>query len=531
VDPHRGSRGNDPVRADAHGHPTNDPLGYLALVLHCHMPYVEGFGTWPFGEEWLWEAVARVYLPLLRTLRGRPVTLVVTPVLGDQLEALSGAAGDRFLAFLRQIRAPLHERAAATCAVLGDARSAAEIERAAEDYARAEVEFLRLEGDLVGAFAGLGHSGVELWTSAASHAILPLLGTPGGLDLQVSEGIRAHKRRFGSWNGGFWLPECGYEPGLERGLAAHGVSTFCIDPASLERRAPLDDLEPVAAADDLAAIPLDRDVNHLVWNDRRSYPNAPAYRDYHRATDEAMHLWRNDRQPYDRLAAIRQTRRDAAHFAARVAAKLDRYRVERGRPGLVCVAMDAEVLGHWWYEGQAWLSQVFSELGARGVGLRPLSGAAARSASVARTLVASSWGAGHDLSSWDAPDVAPLRRTARWAERALMKAMERPPGSWTGQRQSALQRAARELLALQASDWPYLITRASAGAYPDERFAGHAGAFVEALQAAIGLMPAPEPAMRNLAPFLDIGSLTGCRALASEPSASRMFRLAEFSAR
>ena len=75
--------------------------GALALVLHSHMPYVEGFGTWPFGEEWLWEAVASVYLPLLDLLDGAPVTLGLTPVLCDQLETLPGPAGERLLAFMR----------------------------------------------------------------------------------------------------------------------------------------------------------------------------------------------------------------------------------------------------------------------------------------------------------------------------------------------------------------------------------------------------------------------------------------------
>jgi hypothetical protein len=80
--------------------------GALALVLHTHMPYVEGFDRWPFGEEWLWEAVATVYLPLLELLDGAPVTLGLTPVLCDQLEAMRGDAGDRYLRFLREIRGP-----------------------------------------------------------------------------------------------------------------------------------------------------------------------------------------------------------------------------------------------------------------------------------------------------------------------------------------------------------------------------------------------------------------------------------------
>src|SRR5215207_708530 len=83
--------------------------GALALVLHTHMPYVEGFDTWPFGEEWLWEAVATVYLPLLEVLDGAPVTVGLTPVLCDQLLALDGEPAERFRTFLRELRPLVHE--------------------------------------------------------------------------------------------------------------------------------------------------------------------------------------------------------------------------------------------------------------------------------------------------------------------------------------------------------------------------------------------------------------------------------------
>ena len=80
----------------------------VSIVLHTHMPYVEGFGTWPFGEEWLWEAIAASYLPLLDVLDRHPgkVTLSVTPVLADQLEA--PGALERCLAFLREVRPASH---------------------------------------------------------------------------------------------------------------------------------------------------------------------------------------------------------------------------------------------------------------------------------------------------------------------------------------------------------------------------------------------------------------------------------------
>src|SRR5439155_16468984 len=81
--------------------------GELALVLHTHMPYVEGFGTWPFGEQWLFEAIATSYLPLLEVLGDDPpLTLSITPVLADQLQ--SAEVAERFAAFLRGVRRTTH---------------------------------------------------------------------------------------------------------------------------------------------------------------------------------------------------------------------------------------------------------------------------------------------------------------------------------------------------------------------------------------------------------------------------------------
>ena len=105
------------------------------------MPYVEGFGTWPFGEEWLWEAIATCYLPLLDVLDAAPgrVTLSITPVLADQLEA--PGALERCLAFLREIRPASHaldlarrrpgERAALEYSAARYAAAADALERAA----------------------------------------------------------------------------------------------------------------------------------------------------------------------------------------------------------------------------------------------------------------------------------------------------------------------------------------------------------------------------------------------------------------
>ena len=152
------------------------------------MPYVEGFGTWPFGEEWLWEAVATCYLPLLDVLDAAPgrVTLSVTPVLGDQLEAPG--------ALERCAAVPARDPArVAPARRRGDARPRRWSRRSGTRRAAYERAAAALErGGLPERLAA--HA---TWTSAATHAVLPLLATAGGVRLQLATGIAAHRARSG----------------------------------------------------------------------------------------------------------------------------------------------------------------------------------------------------------------------------------------------------------------------------------------------------------------------------------------------
>ena len=159
--------------------------GALALVLHTHMPYVEGFGTWPFGEEWLWEAIARRYLPLLDLLDGgAPLTLSLTPVLVRPARGARRRA-ERFLASCATCAARPTRTTRRGCATAGDDELADELERPAVTTRGAAERFEALGGDLLGALAP--HAA---WTSAATHAVLPLLATDAGVRLQVGPGSR-----------------------------------------------------------------------------------------------------------------------------------------------------------------------------------------------------------------------------------------------------------------------------------------------------------------------------------------------------
>ena len=466
--------------------------GALALLLHSHMPYVEGFGTWPFGEEWLWEAVASVYLSLLDVIDGAPVTVGLTPVLCDQLEAMRGEPGERYLRHLGEISAAIHAEDSAGLARGGEPTLAAELRRAGGDYVSAARDFERRGRDLPAAFRSLG--GIELWTSAATHALLPLLATDAGRRLQLATGTASHQRRFGEWSGGFWLPECAYEPGLERDLADHGVRAFCVDQSAVPG---FDHLRPVATEAGPLAVPIDWKTIELVWHESSGYPADGAYRDYHRRTVHDLKPWDNSGRAYDRDAAMARARRHARDFVARAAARL-------ADGGLLCCALDTELLGHWWYEGQDWLAAVLEEAPKTGLDLVTVSEGLERVEPQRAQLTASTWGSGKDLSTWDSPRVRELALAARSAELRTVAAAARAT-----EPRAALERAARELLALQSSDWAFMASRDLAGDYPLKRMEHH-GAELDAALSALGGGdgPAPEPELRALAPDLDVAALT-----------------------
>jgi 1,4-alpha-glucan branching enzyme len=443
--------------------------GALSIVLHTHMPYVEGYGTWPFGEEWLWEAMAGCYVPLLDLLdEGAPLTLSLTPVLCDQLEA--PAITERFERFIGEVRSETHLRDAAGLRAVGQEALATEIDRSWGDYEHALASLRARGGDLLASFAPHAR-----WTSSATHAILPLLATDAGVRLQVQTGVDSHRRRFrGHWAGGFWLPECAYAPWLERALEDAGVSAVCVELTDRLGVGADEHLRPLATGSGVLLVPIDRSTISLVWSDG-GYPAAGAYRDYHHHTVHQHKPWNNNGEAYDRAAALELARTHAADFVSRTIMRLHTAR-ERGVDGpLVVCALDTELLGHWWYEGIDWLRAVVQECGAQGLELLPLDEALAQtepvdmsSPSAGQALLRheqwapSSWGRGGGLATWSGPPVADMAFAARAAELRLLGARERAGAG-----------AVRELLALQSSDWAFLVSEALAPPYGRERFDGH----------------------------------------------------------
>jgi 1,4-alpha-glucan branching enzyme len=471
--------------------------GALAIVLHTHMPYVEGFGTWPFGEEWLWEAIVGSYLPLLDLLdAGAPLTLSLTPVLCDQLEA--PGLEERFAEFIGRVRRHTHEEDAAGLRAGGHLQLARELERSWEEYAGALQALHARAGGLLSAFAPHAQ-----WTSAATHAVLPLLATDDGVRLQVQTGVDSHRARFGpGWRGGFWLPECAHARRLESLLADAGAHATCLELTARFGLGAREHLRPLAGDAGIVLVPIDRMTMDLVWS-ARGYPADAVYRDYHHHTVHHHTPWSNDGGAYDHGRALARAREHAADFVARTAARLHESGAGLPGGGLVVCALDTELLGHWWYEGVAWLRAVVEECERQGLELVRLDDALerlepaatsewrraptpAQDAGFAEEL-ASSWGAHGDLSTWSSPAVAEVAFALRRAELEVIAARPHAPRA-----------ALRELLALQSSDWAFMLTRGLAAPYAGERVALHRAA----LERALADPGSADGETRNLAPQL-----------------------------
>jgi 1,4-alpha-glucan branching enzyme len=464
----------------------NGAAGDLAIVLHSHMPYVEGFGTYPFGEEWLFDAVIRSYLPVLEM--ARDLTLTVTPVLADQLE--DGGAAERLRRFLVDWRIGAAE--ADLDDVPAECRPACAAER--DRYRRALELLDAAGGDPLAPFQrAAGEGRVALAASSATHALLPLLATRAGLRLQLDAGVRSHRRRFG-WDGGFWLPECAYDPGLEWGLAAAGVEWFCVDQSAHEE--PLAALRPVATEAGPVALPIDWEAISWLWA-LDGYPSDPAYAQFDGKSLRGIRLWKVGGGAYDPEAAAAAARRQAGEFLTAIAERLRGYAADRGRRGLIVFAIDTELLGHWWSEGPLWLAAVLAGAAEAGVRLVTVPQALEDHEPERRPLRRASWGEDKDFSTWDSPPVADLAWATRRLELRLLRAVR------GGLRGGRAERAARELLGAQASDWAFLDRRGQAGDYAWQRTTDHSRALYEA----IGCDRDTDPRMRSLAPDLTLTPL------------------------
>ncbi len=493
----------------------------LAIVLHSHLPWVMGCGKWPFGEEWIYEIAWSCYVPLVRCFRnlareGVPagVTLSITPVLGQQL------ASDAFKrGFVDYLKDRLHRVGEDRAAFLAGGRT--ELARLTfwmEDQIKlALTEFEAMQRDLPGAFADLAREGcIELATSAATHAYLPLLKHDKSRRLQVRIGRIMFTEIFGIKPRGFWFPECAYRPGLEELVTGDGYDYTVLDAMAVQggramshygestRTAPLTgrqvDRLYLCRDSSLVIFPRVPELCAQVWSKWTGYPGDFAYREfhkqnprsgmrYHRVTDSAGGL--KTKQPYDPAAAAARAREHAAHFVAQVEEVAAKSEAESP---VLTTAFDTELFGHWWFEGPIFLEEVARIMSGSGrVSLAACSqiladvgaeaGAEAGAAMGALGGLEriepqeSSWGVNCDHSVWMNERTRSMWERIWELEDVVNGSWVLTPfGPWPGDLwdlQGHVDEFIREFLLMMASDWEFLMYTGTAGDYPEKRFEGH----------------------------------------------------------
>ena len=442
--------------------------GSFALVLHSHLPWLAHHGSWPVGEEWLYQAWGSSYLPLLAVLddlaaegRTNLLSLGITPVLAAQLDDPHSVSG--FHTWLGFWQTRSEELAGERDP---DLRALAGYEFA---QASAAHEAHENRGALSASFRRLADAGVvELLGGPASHSFQPLLGDDlvmVGLQVGLADSVL----RFGQRPRGIWAPECGYRPGLETDYESAGVGHFMMDgPTFLRVGAqtwagrPVGDSEVVAFARDL-------EVSYRVWSPKRGYPSDPHYRDFHAlhhdsgfrpARVTSFHTKSHEKAPYDPSSVPAVIERDARDFVDQVVTRLAAIEAARGEPGLVVAAFDTELFGHWWHEGPRWLAQVLRLLPEAGVELRTLAGAVeAGLVEGACDFEPGSWGSGKDWRVWAGTAVADIVADNERLSRRWRRHLGRPSAA----RAPAVDQLAREALLALSSDWAFMIKDSAAG--------------------------------------------------------------------
>ena len=527
------------------------PTGFLTFTLHAHLPYVVNHGTWPHGMEWLHEAAAETYLPLLRTLGNLErdgialrCNLDLSPILLEQLaHPVFIAEFPKYLG--RKIVASREDEAFFVQS--GEVHYAHTARLWHRFFSQALEQFNALGQDIIAGFRHFNDAGlINIITCAATHGYLPLLGTDESVRAQIRTAVQTHRRHLGRDPRGIWSPECGYRPagywsypvpsqgsgpdgvaaeqpagfdriGIEQALAESNLEYFYVDThlveASEPTRSPYEKQPknggiPISAAHrrlyqpyfvegsptdlgrPVTAFPRDPVTGLQVWSGENGYPGDPNYLDFHKKRWPGGHrYWRvtgahvdmGDKQPYYPQQAAERVRVHAEHFVHLVHQALSSSLNDQVPP-ILCAPFDAELFGHWWFEGAQWLEAVARVLHHHPSGIALISSAEYLDQYPRVGYIAmpeGSWGAEGANQVWMNPETS-------WTYSHIYAAELYVREVCTGDRwrsepvaTAIVQQLCRELLLLESSDWQFLITTGAARDYAELRFATHNDQFNE----------------------------------------------------
>lgn len=488
--------------------------GYLSICLHAHLPYVRHPEHALFLEEmWFFEAITETYIPLLRMLEGLEddgvdysLLISLSPPLVTMFE--DALLQKRYAEHLEKLVRLADREVERTC---GDDTFHPLARWYANWFRDTRYWYEERYGrSLVDAFGRLASYGrLELMTCAGTHGFLPLLKqNPGAVRAQVHTAVEFHQEVFGVHPQGMWVPECAYYPGLEETLHDAGVRYFFVDTHAIENaaeRSPYGVYAPAYTPNGVAAFARDKETSYQVWAAECGYPGHADYREFyrdvgHELAEEALsdflidgHIRVNtglkyhritkrgdEKDPYDVTRAREQAAEDAGNFMFNRELQVKALAETMDRPPLVTAMYDAELFGHWWFEGPQFLDYALRKICYDQETFKltsPQRYLAAYPDNPCLVPTASSWGGGGTYEFWinetNAHVVERLHAAADRLTERVDASRDRP----SERRERLLRQMTRELMLAQASDWPFILRTGTSPDYAAKRISDHLARF------------------------------------------------------
>lgn len=487
--------------------------GYVAFVLHAHLPYVRHPEYDDFLEErWLFEAISETYIPLIGSFTSLlnegvdyRVCMSITPPLATMLT--DRLLQERYINYVeRLIRL--------TSLELDRTKSQPEFNTLAKMYHDKYKNDLHVFKDkydcnLVRAFRQLQDSGrLEILASAATHGFLPLMEvTPESIKAQVTIGVKTHEKLFGRKPRGIWLPECGYIPALEGFLKESGIEYIITESHGIlyaNPRPVFGTYSPIVTPNGIVTFGRDIESSKQVWSANEGYPGDYDYREYYRDIGHDLdHDYIRDfisrdgnrintgikyyritgrtenKQPYNIDWARNKAEAHAGNFMFNREHQIEFLSSKMDRPPIIVCPYDAELFGHWWYEGPYWLYSLFKKIHYNQDTFKLTTLSEYIDSNPIMQISSpcpSTWGYNGYNEVW-------LNNTNDWIYNHLYKSAERmvelanENRFANGIRKDALNQAARELLLAQSSDWAFIMKTGTMVQYAVKRTKDHIGRF------------------------------------------------------
>ncbi len=483
--------------------------GYLCIVLHSHLPFVRHPEHEDFLEEdWFYEAITETYIPLIHIFEelcrdnvGFRLTMSLTPTLLSMLQ--DQLLQERYLKHINKLIELAHKEVERT-------RWQPEFNRLAHMYLNnfygARSTFERYSRDLTRAFKGFQEQGkIEIITCGATHGYFPLMDVvKPSIRAQVKVATNHYEKVFGRKPRGIWLPECGFNPGDDEILKEAGIRYFFTDAHGVLHGSPRPKygvFAPVYCKSGVACFGRDLESSKQVWSSIEGYPGDYYYREFYRDVgfdldyeyikpyihpdgiriNTGIKYYRitgqtNEKQPYIPEIARDKAGEHAGNFMFNRHRQVEYLYEMLGKKPLIVSPYDAELYGHWWYEGVMWLDFLIRKLSFDQDMIRmitPSEYLAENPRNQVLTPSMSSWG-------WKGYSEVWLQGTNDWIYRHLHQASERMtelvkmfPHANEGLLKRALNQALRELLLAQSSDWAFIMATGTHVSYAVQRTKEH----------------------------------------------------------